>query len=223
MNVKETTLNFGDISFSVFDIETSLIPQYLQDEYDKNLYNLEGVILPENGIVVDIGANVGGISFYFAKKYPDCVIYAYEPHPVNYANLLKGIEKNGFTNIKPFNLAVFDEAEVEMEIYLDPENSGASSLFYPNENAASIETTTLDLIIKQNNLEHIDYLKLDCEGSEFEIMETSNALNHGTIRVENMFTEIHKFRQVEGDKNIIALLERIKRFPNVGGFMFFVI
>jgi FkbM family methyltransferase len=215
--------NIQGIEFVAFDIESSKTLQYLQDEFDRELMNLGELTLPKNPVIVDIGANVGVISFYLAKKYPDAKIYAYEPHPSNYKNLVKGIAENGINNVFPFNKAVLEESGLEVEIYLDEENSGASSIYYPSSGSATVETISLPDIVKENGIEKIDYLKIDCEGAEFDILEKTEALYRGEIPIGEIFVEIHSFMQSEGERNIIELLTRIKDMKNVRAMRYFIV
>lgn len=211
------------VKFVAFDIESSKTLEYLQNEFDDNLMALQETVLPENGIVVDIGANVGIISFYFAKKYPSCKVYAYEPHPINYENLVKGIAENEINNVFPFNLAVLEESGYEVEIYLDEENSGASSIYYPSEKCATVESISLSDIVKQNGIEKIDYLKIDCEGAEFEILGENSPLYRGDFPVERIFVEIHSFMESEGGKDIISFITKFSDFKNVRALRYFVV
>src|SRR4030095_15337322 len=55
-------------------------------------YYLSSVaVFREGDILVDIGAHVGVMSIYLAKKYPFIRIYALEPDPVNYACLIRNL------------------------------------------------------------------------------------------------------------------------------------
>jgi FkbM family methyltransferase len=221
--MKERQYNVNGIKFIAFDIESSEVLQYLQNEFDMDMMDIKSMVMPENPIIIDIGANVGIVSFYFAKRYPNAKIYAYEPHPVNYGNLLRGIEANELTNIFPFNKAVLDDSDSEIEIYLDEENSGASSVFYPSENSAFSDTITLEEIVREHGITQIDFLKIDCEGSEFEIIENSEILYTGELSIQRFFVEIHAFRETEGDKNVSELMKRMTAIKGVKEFRFFII
>ena len=215
-------LKKNGVKFVAFDIESSNTLQYLQDEFDINMMGLAEFSLRENSVIVDIGANVGIISFYLAKKYPSAKVYAFEPHPQNFENLVRGIEENGITNVFPFQLAVYDDSESEIEIYLDEENSGASSLFYPSENFAIAETISMKDLLEKIGHNKIDYLKIDCEGAEFEIFN-SPVFYHGDYVFERTFVEIHKFRESEGGASIPELFTRISTMKNLRYFSYVLI
>ncbi len=72
-------------------------------------------LLPEKGVVLDLGANIGVTSFHLAKKLPHSIIYSFEPLEIN-MNVLKRIKKNfRIHNIREFQLAAgFENTQLEM-------------------------------------------------------------------------------------------------------------
>jgi hypothetical protein len=62
----------------------------------------------------------------------------------------------------------------------------------------------LDTIISTNNIKKIKFLKIDCEGSEFDILENFKQIN--VVEVVNMSVEIHTFMESRG-KNVNSLVE----------------
>jgi FkbM family methyltransferase len=171
-------------------------------------YGLKNIEFFDNDIVLDIGANIGCISIYLAKKFPNIRILSYEAHPVNFQNLLENMEANGVTNVTPFNLAVLNETGKQMNIYFDSQNSGASSSYTikKSHHIAKVETISLDDILIQNNISRLKLLKMDCEGAEFDILQGSQKIN--TIEIENLGIEIHRFME-KFDKNVDSLLTTI--------------
>jgi FkbM family methyltransferase len=66
-------------------------------------------LLPEKGIVLDLGANIGVTSYHLAKKLPQSIIYSFEPLEIN-MNVLKRIKKKfSLHNIREFQLAAGNE------------------------------------------------------------------------------------------------------------------
>jgi FkbM family methyltransferase len=204
------------IQFTAFDIETSKTLVAIENEFRENIMEIEKLIFSENPIIIDIGANVGIVSFYFAKKYPTAKIYAYEPHPINFKNLLNGIEINKFTNIYPFNLAVLSKSNEIVNIHLHENNTSASSIFrfYPTDPYEQVKTISLNDIIKNNNIPYIDFLKIDCEGAEFDIIENTDIFYNNTTPIYNIFIEFHKFMELKENKNINNVLNKLTQFNN---------
>lgn len=89
--------------FSLF-----IIRKLSRDKNERDfLYFLN--LLPESGVVLDIGANLGVMSYYLAKNFPNREVFAFEPIPYNFQNLEKIVKKFELKNIKTFQLALGDE------------------------------------------------------------------------------------------------------------------
>lgn len=217
--LKQITVSTDLCDLKFVDISTSRTLEYvIEDLFEKDEYGFKSLNFLPGDVVVDIGANVGVVSIYLAKKYPDIQVYSFEAHPINYKNLLQNIELNNVSNIKPFNLAVSSTDEQFVSITLAQNNSGSSSLFIVDPKdplTATIKTISLDSIIRINSIEKINFLKLDCEGSEFDILENSKLIHE--ILIENISAEIHTYMQSK-NKNVDSLVELInnvsKNKPN---------
>jgi FkbM family methyltransferase len=215
-NVIKKEYSIHGIEFVAFDIETSKTLSAIEQEFNDDLMKINELKFSENPVIIDVGANVGIVSFYFAKKYPTSKIFAYEPHPLNYQNLIKGIEANNVTNIYPFNLAVFSKSGLDVKIHLHENNTSASSVFrfLPEDPYVNIKTISLDDILKQNNISYIDFLKIDCEGAEFDILENTKMFYQEEIPIKNMFVEFHRFMEKLENKNVEIALENLKEIKN---------
>jgi FkbM family methyltransferase len=215
-NIIKKEYSIHGINFTAFDIETSKTLSAIEEEFNSDLMEVNKLNFSENPVIIDIGANVGIVSFYFAKKYPNAKIFAYEPHPLNFQNLVKGIEVNNITNIYPFNLAVFSESDMDVKIFLHENNTSASSVFrfLSSDPFVEVKTISLEDIIKQNNISYIDFLKIDCEGAEFDILENTDMFYHENIPIKNMFIEFHRFMEKLENKSVDAALEKLKEINN---------
>ena len=165
----------------------------------KRNYRLDDIGLVKDSTVVDIGAHVGVVSIYLAKKY-GCMVSAYEPNPNNYRRLLANIEQNKLDNfIFPHNLAVTCDGR-EVTISEDANNSGGSNIY---SGGAAVKSIALKDII----IDKIALLKIDCEGAEFEILEDLTPLQH----VKAIRGEFHHRKGLDPH----ALLERVRKaVPN---------
>lgn len=125
--------------------------------------------------VVDIGGNIGVFTL-FASRLGAEKIFVFEPFPANVHLIRKNIRENFLKNVSIVQSAVSDKNGTA-KLYLGHHNAG-HLLFDRNsvgqlENYISVPTTTLNALIKDHHMGKIDFLKLDCEGSEGAILNSS--------------------------------------------------
>ena len=95
--------------FSLFKIYT------LRWDNNENDFFFFMKLLPKNGIVLDIGANIGIMTVHFAKKLRNARVYSYEPIPRNVKVLKKIISLFKLGNVRIFETALGNEnGKVEM-------------------------------------------------------------------------------------------------------------
>lgn len=217
MELQHYKVNIDGMELILSDLKSSntldfVIGEALHgDEYKTKSINFE-----PGDIVIDIGANIGAVSIFLAKKYPDITIYAFEAHPVNYENLLRNIKTNNITNIMPFSYAVYSVDDHLIDIRLNPTNTGSTNSFVDHETyleIVKVPTITLDTILKKHNINKIKFLKVDCEGAEFEIFENSKLIKN--IPVDYIGIEIHSFFDHAGKERSHALMSLLNNIsPN---------
>ena len=124
--------------------------------------------LAEGMNVLDIGANIG-LFTVVASKYTGQTgkVIAVEPLPVNCEFLTETIRQNGLTNIEIEQVAVSNNSG-DRELFLSPENKGDNRLFPGGKNwrSVSVPMTTVDDIVKRHNMDRVDLIKMDIQGSE---------------------------------------------------------
>ena len=136
--------------------------------YEEKDTNMILKLVPEQGIVLDVGANMGWYSLLIANHSKAKEIHAFEPVPKTYSYLAKNIELNNVTNviIHPFGLS--NECN-ELTFYYYPEGSGnASSRNLSERKDAELiicQVERLDAFVSERNL-HVDFIKCDVEGAE---------------------------------------------------------
>ena len=144
------------------------------------------------GVCVDIGASVGSatvlLSLHGAK-----VVWAFEPHPVLFSYLIKNLGKNpSNTPVHPFQLCVWDQTALMIPFnqYSVPEQS--APIFH-----TSVLPQTIVMTIGFNDLLRIvgptiDFLKIDCEGSEHIFWK--NVSEEQITKVKYLHFEYHDVR-----------------------------
>jgi FkbM family methyltransferase len=152
-----------------------LIPTYKELFFDATYTKgfPHQITLNEYSNIVDIGANVGYFSLFMSTTFPKANIYAFEPMPMNFALLQQYKNENPNLNLTVVNQAVSKSiGTIILNYDANDSYSTAASIHENHDQKDTIEvkTTTLESIIKTQNLEKIDFLKLDCEGSEYDIL-----------------------------------------------------
>ena len=97
------------------------------------------------------------------------LIYSFEPVPENYNLLIDNIQSNDLNQIKPFNLAV-SNSKSNVKLYLNDDEAG-HSMFSKSSKTITVDSISLQQIFDDNNIENCNFLKLDCEGTEYEILQ----------------------------------------------------
>ncbi len=184
---------YKDHTFKFFDsAENSRAAYYICKEIFKGHYDIKNLNISKNDVMIDIGAHVGMISILYAKLYPELTIYAFEPMPRNYKTLIKNIELNNVTNVIPHNLAITkDGRDISMVIGLNNTGGATQCLnnihLGENHENAEVSSLTLNEVFERYKVSTCKVLKVDCEGSEYEILLNTNVLSS----VENIIGEFH--------------------------------
>lgn len=136
------------------------------DEYDAK------VLIKPGDVVVDIGGHIGSFSVLACSLGAE--VYTYEPLLQSFELLDKNLSQNGF-NSKRYNKAVMSERGIR-QLAIRNKNFGGSNFYQISSDMQDCECITLDDVFADNSLTKIDFLKLDCEGSEYEIIRDSDKL-----------------------------------------------
>jgi len=124
----------------------------------------------KDGAFFDVGSNKGYHSLFVASRFPKCPIYAFEPEAENCCWIRKSVLANGFENVEVVEKALNDSVG-RFPFHLGYK-SGWHSLV-KNENSidevVEVECVTLDDFAR--DIETIDVMKLDTEGSELKIIQ----------------------------------------------------
>jgi FkbM family methyltransferase len=144
----------------------------INEVWNKKMYNKYLEDLDSNPIIIDIGAHIGGFSLMAASKYPDSMIYCYEPHPENYSLLKENIMMNNFENtISCYQKAVTGKSgKINLKIYSGNNTGLHKTTHNSTELGFVVDGVTLQEIFKSNNITKCDFLKIDCEGAEEDII-----------------------------------------------------
>ena len=125
--------------------------------------------LSTGGVFFDVGGNIGVISFFVKKFYPDSPIVIFEPGRVASKCLKKSIEFNNVTNMTLVTKGVSDKSGMA-EFFIDTKSTGGSSLVRKHvdktkNNIERIDLISLDDYVRETNVIP-SMVKVDVEGAE---------------------------------------------------------
>lgn len=135
--------------------------------------------------VLDLGANCGLFSLYAADSCTRLI--AVEPTPTTF-NVLQEIVKDHL-QIIPLQLAIGPHNEM-ISFYIN-ENSTTNSMLDRNGTETKVQCMTLETLLHMQNLDHVDFIKCDIEGSEMQAL-TDDTLGPVAAKVDFWFVEVHQ-------------------------------
>lgn len=154
-------------------------------------------------VVLDIGAYRGTFSKEFLRNFQNSKIYAFEPQKVEFEEM-KSILSN-YQNIVTINAAVYDKPGKQKLFKTKVAHS--SSLLLSNEKYYEsqknigfelVDSIVLDNWLEENNLDDIDFLKLDTQGAELTILKN---IREKLQRIKSIFIELNFKEQYLGSTN----------------------
>jgi len=148
--------------------------------------------------IVDIGANVGAATIYFAMQFPGARVLAFEPAPDSFA--LLSANTSDLHQIRCFNVGLFDRDQ-ETDLYQGRDDAVEDSIGRSREQsnrAVQVQLRAAREAIQEAGVEGIDLLKMDTEGCEVPIL---NSLVPVLSNVGVIYIEFHSERdRVEIDR-----------------------
>jgi len=155
--------------------------------YVQNCYG--AAIVTPGATVVDIGANIGCFSVLAAQKASRVI--ACEPHPDNLEILRKNCAMNRAANVEIIPCAI-SSASGKSALFLPKDDKFFGRYSLQNDRGMpSIEVSclTVEDLFRQAHLVSVDLMKIDCEGSEYEILQGLPASTFSQI--QQMIIECH--------------------------------
>lgn len=128
--------------------------------------------LRKNSIVFDIGANMGFYTIWMSRSIDELgQIHSFEPDTKNFKRLSQNISINQFKGqFHPNNVAVSKKnGKMKMTIGFDGENHLVPINF--GGNSSLINVVCLDDYCYQHNISRIDFIKIDVEGFELDVLK----------------------------------------------------
>ena len=159
----------------------------------KEEYFQEGLSVAGARCIMDIGANIGIFTMAVKGRAPEATVYAFEPIPDTFHVLERNVGLLETSDVHLYNVAIGTEDRSEKTFTFFPNMPGNSTavpalkddnkpvmdqifgkeiadFFYQSE-TRTVQVRTLSSMIREQGIDHVDYLKIDVEGSEMSVLE----------------------------------------------------
>lgn len=183
--------------------------QIKNEIFNSGIYSLE--ISEENPVILDIGAHIGLATLFFKQRWPGARLFAFEPNPESFALLEENVWQNNLENVELYQLAITGSEGIRQLYIPIGEDSWSSNSSLregswtgiEKQQGLRVESVRLAKIIQK--LEHIDILKMDVEGAEFEIFKD---MKSQIGKISHILVEIHPGNR-KALRELRALLESL--------------
>jgi len=174
--------------------------------FEKKIYEFDAK--NSNPLIIDCGANIGLSVIFFKQLYPHSSIIAYEADPNIFNTLQFNIDSFYLKDVEALNRAVWISDDEEISFRIEGGYSGripkAGEDMKNIESHAKVKTVRLKDIIASSE-RRIDFLKIDVEGAEADII-----LDCATVldKVDHLFIEYHShIKEKQRLQEILSVLE----------------
>lgn len=158
--------------------------------------------------IVDIGAHKGFFTLFAAKNAGiKSRIIAIEPEPDNFNIMQKNIKFNNFENIETLQCAIAGSTGSKSLFLSESVNHSLVQVdnkhpYVKQSGSIVVQTYTLEDLLKNKEINSVKFLKIDCEGGEYEILFNTN--DSTFEKIETIALEFHDLSK--DDVNIYTLL-----------------
>lgn len=152
----------------------------IREMFVENVYQLEGYKLEqERPIILDIGANIGVFTLQVLKLAQEnnkaVTIYAVEPEENNLELLKKNLADNPRLFDDGSEVIIIESAVSDFNGEMGITNDAGGSKLDNDESLQKVSVVTYNDMIKELELDKIDFTKIDIEGSEVGLVSAANA------------------------------------------------
>ena len=179
--------------FSPYDKEmtkTQVAEIFIEEDYKDGL---DYIKTKKDAVVVDLGGCMGMAALYFKDHAK--TIYSIEPSSIPFKCLIENTK--AYPNIKPLKYAIMHQNR-PIDIFTNDTGPVPDSIFGNGKIRETTQAKTFDKFMEEQGIEHIDLLKIDCEGAEYMILPSSG-FEKVADKIDMIVGEGHFFGEARPD------------------------
>jgi len=178
----------GQIAFRIFT-----------GKFEQKELEIFQALLKPNSIMFDVGANIGLYSIIGSKLVgAKGKVYSFEPSKINFNRLQNNIEINKIKNVNTDNIGIGDKVDETLILSQNYETGDAEKYIINNDthikpvgkmqsgilSKEAVQLDTLDNFQLNNDIERVDFIKIDVEGYEYYVFRGAENIlknNHDIV------------------------------------------
>lgn len=146
--------------------------------YEVELVSLLEKYLKPGMVFYDLGAHWGYFSLLASKLVgTQGKVMAFEPMPENYSRLQRNVRANGIENLNIFHLAISDH-NGQIKFSNTDDSFANSYLNVGDKSGVLVDTVSLDSFAQEEKNTPPDFIKIDVEGAELDVLKGAKNLIH---------------------------------------------
>jgi FkbM family methyltransferase len=164
--ISKIIMEVNGMKYFLADLESILI---LSSGFEKWMWNY---LKPKKGeVFIDVGAHIGKYALQVAKIVGENgLVIAIEASPINYNVLLKNCRLNNIRNVIALNIAAW-KSNGELKLFIGDVGGHHSVKLNFGLGFIKVSAKALDNVLKELHINRVDWIKIDVEGAEYEVLE----------------------------------------------------
>ncbi|HEX9998445.1 MAG TPA: FkbM family methyltransferase [Abditibacterium sp.] len=189
----------GHAFLSGFNLEFADSASFLymwEEIFNREIYHFSSDV--KTPFFIDAGANIGLATLYLKTRFPNAHIIAFEPDAAIVQVLKTNIQRASIKGVEIIPHALWS-TETTLRFRSDGADGGRL------EEDISLQHSVTTVRLRSYMQSKVDFLKMDIEGAEIEVLQDCADL---LVNVERIFVEFHSFEnRVQGLAQLCGLLE----------------
>jgi FkbM family methyltransferase len=203
---------------SRFQVRTLMDIWILKETCLERQYQHASVKVEDGWVVFDVGAGLGDFAISVARARPHSTVYAFEPFPESFFLLQENLRLNQIQNVRAWPHALSAQAGSTALHLFSPEAVQHTTVSRSDRAGSDVQVSsvTLDQVFSQFQLARCDYMKMDCEGAEYDIL--FNASDATLQKIKHVCLEYHEGVTEFSHRDLVQFFERhgfrVKQTPS---------